>query len=411
MMSKSGWPGLIPLVRRFFRGAIKPPKAKRYGPTSTPTTSSYYEGMNRHYRWFRQDALTRKCIVTNSYFATMAAGFETLLEPTNKDVNIDDYSFVKEGVDDYNKQVNLDIALFVAQIKRSIYGKAGFEVVLNADDAPSRLISLQSDKLKPEVNDLWELTGFEYNGKKGMYEPDEVLYFVNLQLETDHEGLSDIEAILEACQARHELLGENFPEIVRTIWAPYVVLKAHTEGLSKEEADKVLDSLAQVARAGKSIAVNESVEAIVVNLTPDIKSLCELKKDLDQEIIGSFGIPRFLVGKPIENRATAYAELESYVQGPIANIQRYFKREVERQWYDRWTLKILEDEDEKAPEGEKPPILIKHNWNPVRVSDVYEMAKAVAMLWAGGNGAIAGRLEKAWEMMGWDPSELEEEEE
>ena len=187
-----------------------------------------------------------------------------------------------------------------------------------------------------------------------------------------------------------------------------MVLKAHTEGLSKEEADKVLDNLAQVARAGKSIAVNESVEAIVVNLTPDIKSLCELKKDLDQEIIGNFGMLRFLVGKPIENRATAYAELEAYVQGPIAHIQRYFKREVERQWYDRWTLKILEDEDEKVPEDEKPPILVKHNWNPIRVSDVYEMAKAVAMLWAGGNGAIAGHLEKAWELLGWDPSELEE---
>ena len=106
---------------------------------------------------------------------------------------------------------------------------------------------------------------------------------------------------------------------------------------------RVIDDLARVARAGKSIAVNESVEATIVNITPDIKSLKELKEDLDQEIIGNFGTPRFLLGKPIENRATAYAELEAYVQGPITHIQRYFKRELERQWYDRWTLKILED--------------------------------------------------------------------
>jgi hypothetical protein len=65
---------------------------------------------------------------------------------------------------------------------------------------------------------------------------------------------------------------------------------------------------------------------------------------LEQAITANFGIPRFLLGRPIENRATAYAELEAYVAGPIAHIQRYLKREMERQWYDRWTAKILQDE-------------------------------------------------------------------
>lgn len=87
------------------------------------------------------------------------------------------------------------------------------------------------------------------------------------------------------------------------------------------------------------------------------------------------------------------------------------RREVERQWYDRWVLKILEDEDKAIPEGEQPPVLVKHKWNPVRATDVYEMAKAVALLFSRGEGAIGSRLEKAWELMGWDPSELEEEEE
>jgi len=408
-MSKHPWPGLIPAVRRFFHGEARPPKAKRYGPTSTPTTSSYYEGMPKYYRWFRQDGLTRKCVLTNAYFATLTAGFETALEATSKDINLEDYGFVKEQIDEYNKQVNMDLSLFIAQVKRSIYGKAGFEIVINQDETPARLIPLQSDKLKPEVNSDWELTGFEYQGEKGMYTPEEILYIVNLPLEADQEGISDIEAIVDACQARHEMLGENFPEIIRTLWAPYTILKADTSGLSKQEANRVLDELAKVARAGKSIAVNESVEAVVVNITPDIKGLKELKEDLDQEIIGNFGTPRFLLGRPIENRATAYAELEAYVQGPITHIQRHLKREIERQWYDRWTLKILEDEDKAVPEGEQPPVLAKHRWNPVRATDVYEMAKAVAVLYSRGEGALGGRLEKAWEMMGWDPSELEEE--
>jgi len=410
-MSKP-WPGLLQAARRFFLGEANPPKAKRYGETSTPTTSSYYEGMDLDYRWFRQDELVRKCIVTNAYFATMTAGFETVLEPTGDDIDVEDFSFVKEAVDEYNKRVNMDLTLFTSQIKRSIYGKSGFEIVLQNDESPAWLLSLQSTKLKPNVSEDWTLTGFRYDGREGFYQPDEVLYFLNLPLEADHEGLSDVEPIRDVCRARHDLLRENFPEIVRTIWAPYVILKADTSGLSQEEADRVIDGLAEVARAGKSIAINESVEPTVVDLTPDIKGLNELLDKLEQAITANFGTPRFLLGKPIENRATAYAELEAYVQGPVAHIQRYFKRELERQWYDRWTRKILEDEDKPVPEDEQPPVLVKHRWSHIRVTDIYEMAKAVAVLYGGGHGALATEvgLTKVWELMGWDPSELEEEE-
>jgi hypothetical protein len=367
--------------------------------------------MPEDYRWFRQDEIVRKCIATNAYFSTMTAGFETVLEAVGEDIDVEDYAFVKEGVDGFNKRVNMDQVLFTAQVKRSIYGKAGFEIVLDEDETPAWLLSLQSTKLKPNVNEDWKLTGFKYEGRDGFYGPEEVLYFVNLQLEADHEGLSDVETLRDICKARHDLLRENFPEIVRTIWAPYVILQADTSGLSKEEADKAIEDLAAVARAGKSISVNESVTPTVVDLTPDIKGLNEILDKLEQSITGSFGTPRFLLGRPIENRATAYAELEAYVQGPITHIQRYFKRELERQWYDRWARKILEDEDKKVPEGEQPPVMVKHRWNPVRVSDVYEMAKAVAVLHSRGEGPIGQRLEKAWEMMGWDPAELEEEEE
>jgi len=399
------WPGLVPWARRLLLGEARPPKARRRGPTSTRTTSSYYEGMPGGYRWFRRDELVRRCIVTNAYFATMTAGFETVLEATG-DADPGDYAFVKERVDEFNKGVNMDLALFVAQVKRSIHGKAGFEIVLDGDGDPARLIPLQSDSLKPNVSEAWELTGFRYQGRDGFYAPREVLYFVNLQLEADHEGLSDVEPVIDVCQARHELLGENFPEIVRTLWAPYVILRADTTGLSREDADRAVDDLAEVARAGKSIAVNESVEATVVDHTPDMRGLCELLDRLDRAVAANFGTPRLLLGRPVENRATAYAELEAYVDGPVRHVQRYLARELERQWYDRWALKILEDEGEAIAEGETPPVRVKHRWRRVRTADIIEMAKASAVLYSRGEGAIDRR--KVYEMLGWDLSELEE---
>ncbi len=394
-------------MRRLLLGEARKPKARRLGESSTPTGSDYYAGMNEDYRWFRQDELIRRCISTNAYFSTLTEGFETVLEPTSEDVYPEDYAYVKDTIDEINRRVNLDQALFVAQVKRSIYGRAGFEIVLNSDGAPVWLLSLQSTRLRPRLNQSWELEAYQYEGRQDFYKPEEVLYFTNLGLEADHDGLSDVEPVRSVCRARHELLREDFPEIARTLWAPYVILQADTSGLAQEEADGVVEELADVARAGKSIAINESVKATVVDISPDVEGLSRLLSHLEQAIIGNFGTPRFLLGRPIENRATAYAELEAYVQGPIASAQRYLKREVERQWYDRWVLKALSDEGERVPEGAEPPVRVKHRWNPVRASDVYEMSRAVAALWGAGNGPIGGRPEKAWNMMGWDPSELE----
>jgi hypothetical protein len=235
-------------------GGARAPKARRLGDTTTPTTSDYYAGMNEDYRWFRQDELVRKCIATNAYFATLTEGFETTLEPTIEDVDPEDYNYIKDAIDEINRKVNLDQTLFVAQVKRSIYGRAGFEIVLNDDESPAWLLSLQSTRLKPKINQSWELEAYQYEGRTDFYRPDEVLYFTNLGLEADHEGLSDVEPVRSVCRARHELR-EDFSEIARTLWAPYVVLQADTSGLSQEEADRVVEDLADVARAGKSITV------------------------------------------------------------------------------------------------------------------------------------------------------------
>lgn len=138
--------------------------------------------MHKYYRWFHQDARIKKCILTNAYFATMTTGFETALEATSDKINLEDYAFIKERVNEFNKNVNMDLALLVDQVKRSIYGKTGFEIVLDEDEGPARMISLQGYKLKLNVSEDWEFTAFRYEGRDGFYDPDEVLYFINLPL-------------------------------------------------------------------------------------------------------------------------------------------------------------------------------------------------------------------------------------
>jgi len=368
-------------------GGVNAPKAKHRHPV-TSSSDAYYAGLNQDYRWFRQDELVRKCVVTNAFYATMH-GFSTVVEARRPG----DYGGLKDRVDGVNKTVNMDAVLFTAQVKRSVYGKAGFEVVTDPDGLPVRLLSLESDRLRPDIDEDWRLTGYTYRGREGFYAADEVLYFTNLGLEADALGLSDVEPLRGVCRARHEVLRENFPEIARSLWAPYVVLKADTSGLPVEEAERAVEQLAEVARAGKSVAINESVEAQVVHVTPDIGGLNELLGKLEEAIVAGFGTPRLLLGRPVENRATAYAELEAYVEGVVSGVQRYLRRELERQWYDR-LARLFTGGD---------LVRVRHVWNPVRASDVVQMADAVAKLWGShGMGPLGGRADKAWELMGWE---------
>ncbi|MBS7615535.1 hypothetical protein KEJ18_07415 [Candidatus Bathyarchaeota archaeon] len=143
--------------------------------------------MDKNYRWFRQDELVRMCLVTNAFFTCLTKGFETVLEPLDQSLSgqererlLEEYAYVKSKVDEVNKRVNMEWTLFAAQIKRSIYGKAGFEIVIDPDDLlPRRLIPLKSAVLKPQVTKDWKLKGFEYEEKDGFYEPEKVIYFTN----------------------------------------------------------------------------------------------------------------------------------------------------------------------------------------------------------------------------------------
>lgn len=369
------------LLRRLLGGVNAPKATHRYPVVSG---SPYYAGLNQDYRWFRQDELVRKCVTANAYFSTLG-GFETVSEDAG----------LKERVDEVNRRVNMDNVLFTAQVKRSVYGCAGFEVVTDRRGVPTRLLSLESDKLRPEIADDWTLTGFSYKGVKGFYGLEEVLYFTNLGLEADMVGLSDLEPLRSVCMARHEVLRENFSEIARSLWAPYIILKADTSGLPLDEAERAVEQLAEVARAGKSIAINESVEAQVVHVTPDVSGLNQLLDKFEEAIIAALGTPRFLLGRPVENRATAYAELEAYVEGTVGGIQRYLRRELERQWYERLVRTF-------GGEGR-----VRHVWGPVRATDVYLLADSVAKLWGShGQGPIGGDLGKVWSLMGWDMEEI-----
>ena len=71
-------------------------------------------------------------------------------------------------------------------------------------------------------------------------------------------------------------------------------------------------------------------------------------------------------------------------------------------WYDRLERLAMEEHGEKIAAGVVLPVKVKQNFKPVKASDIYAMAAAVASLYGNGSGVLAEFPEIAFEMMNWD---------
>ncbi|MGC8850202.1 MAG: phage portal protein, partial [Candidatus Bathyarchaeia archaeon] len=376
----------------------------RFAPWTYRTTSTAYSGVDKYYREYRRDSLVRGCIDVLASFST-GRGFNIYAEPVDPGESPEEYRDLIAYVNEVNRRVNLDGVLHKTVIKAEIYGKAAFEIVRDEGSGePLELLPLDSTRIKPEIDEeTWQLKSFKYGAMSGFYQPEEVLYFAYNVLEADLEGLSSIEPVLDALETRRILLSEALKEAARVLWAGIGIHQVDTSGLTDEEAQAALEAHVRQIKPGKHIVTNQKISVQMVDLKPDLEKLIAELEYLDQEIIGNFRVPRFLIGREKQfNRATAYAELEAFVNGPIADIQRWLRREIERQWYTPLTRLYL-----KLGPEESLPVKVKHKWNPISTADYTELADAVAKLYGQGLGVVTRK--KAYEMLGFDPSELEEE--
>ncbi|MGQ9543693.1 MAG: phage portal protein [Candidatus Bathyarchaeia archaeon] len=375
-----------------------------------------YRGVNKYYREYRRNFLVRKAIDSLAFWS-VKEGFETVLEPAiDPDEDIEQYSWVKDQVDRINHIVNLDNILRVAIVKMKIYGRAAFEIEFELagkpwTSQPVRLIPLDSTQIRPDIDEGWNLTGYTYEGMKGFYTPEEILYFVNSDLEGDLVGLSDVEPVLKEAELDDKIIREDLAEAATTLWAGIAVHTLLTEklpeGTKQEEIQKIIDDHIAELKPGKHIATTDQWQIQTVDIKPDLDKLINISDKVERRIVGNFQVPRFMLNIEKElNRATAYAELEAFIDGPITDIQRILKRTLEAQWYPRIIKQTL-----KINSGD-PPIQVKHKWREIRTADWFELVKTVNQAYSEGRGWADRK--KIYEMMrdgkatSFDPAELQQ---
>ena len=377
------------------------------GVTFLRRTDTMWRGLDDYYREYCRNFLVRGAIDARAFWATKE-GFETVIEDVVPGkISEEKKVELKAYVDRINGDVKLDNRLRLALVKAPIWGKAGFEIEFQKKDAPwiagnqpVRLNSLKSTLLAPKVDpDAWKLTSFEYNGKPDFYKPEEVLFFVRSEIDDDWQGRSDIEPILVESILDDRIIREDLMEACTTLWAGIAVHQLNLEKAAKagittdEDVDKLMEDYRQQLRPGKHVITDDLWDIQVHDLKPDLGQLLAVSDKLERRILGSFKVPRFLLNIEAElNRATAEKELEGFIEGPVTDDQRWLKRIIETQWYDRLARQFLQLKPE-----DPLPVRVVHRWRQIRTEDWLNLLDEAIKGYGEGRGPLS--LPKFYELM------------
>jgi len=245
---------------------------------------------------FRNNALVKQSVLL---LATMAikGGFETQVLPYDPKDDPAEFSDLKRKIDRNNKKMNLDLSLFIGEVKRRIYGYCGFEIVPSQKTKFFDLLPLSSELLEPDIAEDYTLKGWKYQyAKDGYYKPDQIFHLHNTPLERDYRGISDIEPIMQTLATRRNLWFD-IKEAAKRLWAPILICKMDTSGLKKADAETAMQKFSDELKPGRNVVHNRSIDVQVVNITPDIGGLLRAIEKCDEDIMGNFSIPRALLGR------------------------------------------------------------------------------------------------------------------
>lgn len=350
------------------------------------------------------DDVVNQSINIRSNFATQT-GFEVEIDSFDDDVDEEDFEHVKDRANEVIERLRLEHKLGIGQKKRDIYGRAAFEIVEDEDGFPAQLIELKSRHIEPIQDDNFRIIGYEYDppntedsGKDYPieFEKDEILYFTYNALESDKKGNSSIEPIQDVIKTKQKIR-DNLVKASERMWLPVVIHQLDVSEMPEDEGMKQLKEFADSIEPGENMVTNQSIDTETVTMDPNLQDFVQVREMFDQAILGNYGMPKALASRSkTTNRATLETAMKAMTEGQINAVRTYLGKEVEEQIYDKITKQM----------GVHDQVRLKHNWKPISKLDFMNIAKPVANLV---DKNIIGK-EKAWELMEWDTSDIDDDE-
>lgn len=350
--------------------------------------STSYDSMDKYFREFKRDSLTRQCIKIKAAWTTKE-GFKTELDwvnPATKSGDLATFNPVKDYIDNVNRMVDLDGILRNASMFMQVSGIATY-YIHEVDDVIKALIELEPWNMTPRLNEDGSLKSWKYTGVKVQFEiegresnelpPESIFYLTNSAILNEHVGLSDIEPAMQTLASRRYLLQEAIQESAKSLWAPSGLISFDT-GKQKEAAARatiatIIDNT--TLGPGRLYGINQDVKFTQINIAPDMQKLAAIKDDLDREIMGNFEVPAMLLSRSTQSGGglsigseEAKTAAKMFINGPIADLQKREARQVEARWYDMLIRKFMV-KNGMLKEDEMAPVKLKHIWNPNTIAE------------------------------------------
>ena len=230
----------------------------------------------------------------------------------------------------------------------------------------------------------------------GLYNADE------LSPHTEGYGYSELESIADEAETLDIILTEDLKEISKAAWLASILLQIQTMGLTNAEATTRIKNIVDaVAKSGKIVGTNEEVTSQQLNLSPDFTGLMNTVEKLESIIFKTLQVPQFMVqSESAANRATAIQSATQFLNGIVADDQRWLSDILQEQWYDPFLKENLNtlktSEGTETLEGQELPFHIRRVYNQAKASEFVDLATSVVALV---NGKIWD-IQKANEVLG-----------
>jgi hypothetical protein len=219
----------------------------------------------------------------------------------------------------------------------------------------------QPSREHPNLRNTWKFLGVHYldiaaTGQPGyandFLSREQIIYFANKDWHISpgalYYGLSDLETVVDGSEAKRIGKQEDIKEIMKSNWAPYLIIKFLNPSITTQQMQEVIDAL----QPGLPTATKQDVEATVHQMAGEIDKIPNVIDFLNQETIRDMGVPSFIVGyEQIANYANSQQILLALKEIELEAERTWLSNIIERQWLNRYFYKILGLTQDDEPEA------------------------------------------------------------
>ena len=283
--------------------------------------------------------------------------------------------------------VNFHTNLKAVVIQAKVYGRSAIEEVGTDDKGlPEALHVLNSKRLaQVEIEpSTWKFLGVHYldiqKGPSGMEDvlpAEDLIYFANRDFHVSpgslYYGLSELEGVVDGSDSKRIAKQEDIKEIMKSNWAPFLILKFSNPNISIQQMQEVVNGMAP----GLPFAHKQDIQTEIVNLQGDLKNITDSVDFLNRESLRELGVPAFIAGyEQIANYANSQQVLLAYKEIELEADRTSIQDVIQYQWLNKLFYMLLDID----PEKDDPEVKLKYEFGDVSFETTLDKTNAALLL-------------------------------